>query len=117
MSMKEIGPGVFVESAFPPYNLVLIQEEDSAIVVDIPPNPLDAMQWREKVLEQVERIDFVVLTDANLERQMTAMLWESPIIASETTYQIMAAHDEEKENRCSYYYCYYYYYYQYYKIT
>lgn len=99
MRMKEIVPGVFVESAFPPYNLVLIQSENSAIVVDIPPNPLDAMRWRETVLAQVDRIDFLVLTDANPERQLVAMLWESPIIASETTYQMMAAYDEERSRR------------------
>jgi glyoxylase-like metal-dependent hydrolase (beta-lactamase superfamily II) len=97
--MKEIAPGIHVESAFPPYNLVLIQTVDSVVVVDIPPRPIDAMNWLEKILSRVDHIDFVVLTDASPERQMAALLWDIPIIATETTFKAMALYDEERARR------------------
>ncbi|MDF1513741.1 MAG: hypothetical protein P1S60_08030 [Anaerolineae bacterium] len=97
--MKEIAPGIFLESTYAPYNLVLIKAEDSVVAVDVPPNPLDAMQWRENILSITNRIDYLVLTDSSPERQMPAMLWDTPIIASETTYAAMAVYDEERSRR------------------
>jgi glyoxylase-like metal-dependent hydrolase (beta-lactamase superfamily II) len=97
--MKEIAPGIHVESAFPPYNLVLIQTQESVVVVDIPPKPVDAMNWYEQILGLVDHIDFVVLTDASLERQIAAMLWDIPIIASETLYSALAVYDDERARR------------------
>ena len=97
--MKEIAPGILLESAFPPNNLVLIKTGDSAVVVDIPPKPLDAMNWLEKVNSLVDHIDYVVLTDASIERQISAMLWDTPIIASETLYKAMAVYEDERSRR------------------
>ena len=97
--MKEIAPGVLLETAFAPYNLLLIKTEDAAVVVDVPPNPLDAMNWLKQINTQTDHIDYLVLTDASLERQMSAMLWNTPIIASEETYQAMSVYDEDKSRR------------------
>jgi len=99
MALKEITPGIFVESAFPPYNLVLIETDNAVVVVDIPPHPADAMNWLEQVRAHAGHVDFLVLTDASPERQMAAMLWDVPIIASEVTYQAMALYDDERSRR------------------
>jgi len=97
--MKKIAPGIFVESAFQPYNLVLIKTKKAVVVVDIPPHPLDAMNWLKQVRAKADHVDFVVLTDASPERQMAVMLWDAPIIASEVTYQAMAVYDNERSRR------------------
>ena len=102
--MKEIAPGIFVESAFPPYNLVLVESENAVVVVDIPPHPADALSWLEQVRAHAGRghaksVDFVVLTDASPERLMAAALWDVPIIASEVAYQAMAFCDDERSRR------------------
>jgi glyoxylase-like metal-dependent hydrolase (beta-lactamase superfamily II) len=97
--MKEIAPGILLETTIAPYNLVLIRNENSNVVVDIPPDPLDAMNWREKILSQVSHIDFVILTDGSPERQIAAMLWNEPLIVSEAMFRAMAVYDEERARR------------------
>ena len=46
--MKEVAPGLFVESSYPPCNLVLIVSDQGGIVVDLPPSPMHAMNWLEQ---------------------------------------------------------------------
>ena len=45
--MQEIAPGIFVESAYPPYNLGLIVTERGPIVIDMPPRPSYAWAWQQ----------------------------------------------------------------------
>ena len=46
--MKEIFPGIFLETAYPPYNLVLIDTVRGAVAVDIPPRPVHAVNWLDR---------------------------------------------------------------------
>ncbi|MGC9350288.1 MAG: hypothetical protein ACP5JG_19255 [Anaerolineae bacterium] len=97
--MKEIAPDVFVESTYPPYNLVLIKTDKGGIVVDIPPNPVHTMNWLEQARATAGGIRYVVLTDASRDRQMATALCDLPIIASEATLRAMQAYDEERAQR------------------
>jgi glyoxylase-like metal-dependent hydrolase (beta-lactamase superfamily II) len=97
--MEEIAPGILLDSTFQPHNLVLIKSEDSIVVVDSPSNPVDAMNWQEKVFSLVDHVDFMIVTDASPERQFALMLWNVPIIASETLYKAMTLYDEERARR------------------
>ncbi len=88
--MEEIAPGIFVASDYPPYNLGLIDLEDGAIVVDIPPRPSHAQAWLEQVQASVDAVRYVVLTDAQIERMVAAALWNIPVIASEAALRTVA---------------------------
>lgn len=97
--MKEIFPGIFLETAYPPYNLVLIDTDKGAIAVDIPPRPVHAVNWLEQARSALGRIRYAVMTDASPERQMATAFWDVPIVATETTLRLMEAYDEDRERR------------------
>jgi glyoxylase-like metal-dependent hydrolase (beta-lactamase superfamily II) len=97
--MKEVAPGIYLESAFPPYNLVVIQTQDSVVAVDIPPNPIHATSWHDKILETFGHIDFAILTDASLNRQIAAMLWDTPMITSNKMYRKLVRNRDERARR------------------
>ncbi|MBN2392257.1 MAG: hypothetical protein JXR84_16130 [Anaerolineae bacterium] len=92
--MQEIAPGIFVESAYPPYNLGLIVTDHGSIVIDMPPRPSYAWAWQQQVEEVIGKPRYVVLTDASLERQIAASLCDAPIIAGEAMLRALTAYDE-----------------------
>lgn len=92
--MQEIAPGIFVESAYPPYNLGLIVTDNGPLVIDIPPRPSHAWAWQQQVEDIAGRPRYVALTDAALERQIAASLWNTPIIAAEALLRALLAYDE-----------------------
>ncbi len=92
--MQEIAPGIFVESAYPPYNLGLIVTDHGSIVIDIPPRPSHAWAWQQQVEEVAGKPRYAVLTDASLERQIAASLWNTPIIAAEAMLRTLLTYDE-----------------------
>lgn len=92
--MQEIAPGIFVESAYPPYNLGLIVTDHGSIVIDIPPRPSHAWAWQQQVEEVAGIPRYAVLTDASVERQIAASLWDVPLIAGEALLRALIAYDE-----------------------
>jgi len=92
--MQEIAPGIFVESAYPPYNLGLIVTDQGPIVIDIPPRPSHAWAWQQQVEEIAGKPHYAVLTDASRERQIAASLCGAPIIAGEAMLRALIAYDE-----------------------
>ena len=97
--MKEIFPGIFLETAYPPYNLVLIDTVRGAVAVDIPPRPVHAVNWLEQARSALGSIRYAIMTDASPERQMATAFWDVPIIATEKTLRLMEAYDEDRERR------------------
>jgi glyoxylase-like metal-dependent hydrolase (beta-lactamase superfamily II) len=97
--MKEVAPNVYVESSYPPYNLVLIKTGRGGIVVDCPPNPLHGMNWLEKVRATVDPIQYVVLPHADLDRQMATVSLDVPIIATEAMLRAMHVYDEDRTRK------------------
>jgi glyoxylase-like metal-dependent hydrolase (beta-lactamase superfamily II) len=97
--MKEIAPGIFVESSYPPYNLVLIATSQGGIAVDLPPNPVHALNWLEQARATVSPLRYVVMTDAKRERQLATASCTLPIIATTATLQAMAIYSEERARR------------------
>ena len=97
--MKEISPGIFLETAYPPYNLVLIDTSQGAIAIDIPPRPVHAVNWLEQARSALGEIRYAIMTDASPERQMATAFWDVPIIATETTLRLMEVYDEDRERR------------------
>ncbi len=97
--MKEVAPGVLVESSYAPYNLVLIETEKGGIAVDLPPSPMYAMNWLEQARKAVGHVRYAVLTSATRERQFATAVCDVPIIAAEATLRVMEAYDEERPRR------------------
>jgi len=97
--MKEVAPGVFVESSYPPYNLVLIISDRGGIVVDLPPSPMHAMNWLEQARGVAGTLRYVILTDGTRDRQMGATICDVPIVATEVTLGLMKVCDEDRPRR------------------
>jgi len=97
--MKEVAPGLFVESSYPPYNLVLIASDRGGIVVDLPPNPMHAMNWLEQARGIAGTLRYVILTDGTRDRQMGTAVCDVPIVATEATLRLMKAYDEDRPKR------------------
>ena len=97
--MEEVVPGLFVESSYAPYNLVLIRTARGGIMVDMPPNPMQAMSWIEQARAILGDLRYVVMTDAQRERQLATMLCDVPIVAAEATLRLMDVYDEERPRR------------------
>ncbi len=97
--MEEVAPGLFVESSYAPYNLVLIRTARGGIIVDMPPNPMHAMSWIEQARAMLGELRYVVMTDAQRERQLATVLCDIPIVATEATLRLMDAYDEERPRR------------------
>jgi len=87
--MEEIVPGIFVEDRYAPYNVGLVQFDEGALVVDVPPRPADARQWLREAQETAGVIRYIVLTDSQPERLIGAAQWDVPIIAAETTARLL----------------------------
>lgn len=97
--MREIAPGILVESSYPPYNVTLIQTSRGGIVVDVPPNPVHALNWLEQAQDVAGSLRYVVMTDAKRERQLATAVCNIPIIATATTMRAMAVYTEERARR------------------
>ncbi len=93
--MKEVAPDIFIENSFAPYNVGLIRIPDGSIVVDIPPQPEDAREWRRLAQEIGGVIRYAVLTDAQPERLVGAAQWDVPLIAAETAARHIATLDDK----------------------
>jgi cyclase len=97
--MKEVIAGFYTESAYPPYNLGLIATEVGGIVIDLPPNPMHAMNWLEQARGVVGELRYVVMTSGSLDRLMSTVVCEAPIIATEATLRALAVYDEDRPRR------------------
>ena len=87
--MEEIVTGIFVEDRYRPYSVGLVQLEDSALVVDVPPRPDDARQWLRAAQETAGVIRYLVLTDSQPERLIGAAQWDVPIISGAATARLL----------------------------
>lgn len=92
--MEEISPGVFVETAYPPYTVALIAGEHAAIAVDWPLRRRQAEEWRRAAEEVAGPLRYAILTDAGPERQVAAAQCGLPLIGSAATRRVLRAHDE-----------------------
>lgn len=97
--MKEVVSGIYVESSYAPYSLVLIETATGGVVIDLPPSPMHAMNWLEQARGTAGDLRYVVLTDGGMDRQLGTAVCDVPIIASEATSRAMAVYREERPRR------------------
>lgn len=97
--MKKVAPGIFVESSYAPYNLVLITSEVGGIAVDLPPNPVHCLNWLEQARAVVEPLRYVILTNGSMDRRLATAACDVPIVAAEGMLRVMQIYDDERRRR------------------
>lgn len=97
--MKEIVPGVYVETAYTPYNLLLITTSKGGVLVDLPCNAGDGLQWIDEAKKVAKKLKYVVLTCASPERQLAASYCPLPMIASREGRDYIARFHDEHTRR------------------
>ena len=84
--MKELAPGVYVESGYQGTNLGLVVVDDEAIVIDTPMFPDDARKWARRVARAASSVRWVVNTDHHVDRIVGNSLFDAPVVAHENTW-------------------------------
>ena len=92
--MKEVAPGIYIETNYPPYTLTLIATSSGGILVDLPPRVSHARAWLNEVRAVTERIRYVVLTDASRDRLLALTACDLPVVGTETMLRLTMAWDE-----------------------
>jgi len=96
--MDNIAPNVYVSTGYPGVNVGCIALPGGIIAVDAPTLPQDARAWRRQ-LESLERpILYLVLTDGNPDRLLSAGIVSEhgkiPIIATRATYEQISTYSD-----------------------
>ncbi len=92
--MKEIAPNVFVETRYPGTNVGLIIASEGSVCIDAPTRPGDARDWIGQVFERIGgSLAYLILTDYQGERVMTAQAFQSPVVVQEATQAKLASYE------------------------
>lgn len=95
--MKEVAPGVYVETKYASGNVGFILTGTGVVCVDVPMLPSDAHYWRAQI-ESVtdEPIISLIQTDYDQERVVSTYLFDVPRIAHDSTWAKMKTYGSEK---------------------
>jgi glyoxylase-like metal-dependent hydrolase (beta-lactamase superfamily II) len=89
--VQELAPGIFVETGFRRVNVGAILTDDGFVLIDTPPYPHDAQQWRLMLAELSDKpILAIVNTDCHRDRILGNCWFEARVIVAhdETISQI-----------------------------
>jgi glyoxylase-like metal-dependent hydrolase (beta-lactamase superfamily II) len=89
--MKEIAPGVFVETSYSLITVGAILTSAGWVCIDTPPYPRDARAW--KVALQAlspKPIRYVISTDHHRDRILGNIWFDAPVVAHEATAEVVA---------------------------
>jgi len=95
--MKEIAPGVYVETRYASGNVGMITTGAGVVCIDVPMLPSDAYHWRAQI-ESVtdEPIVSLIQTDYDQARVISTYLFNVPLIAHDETSSRMKLYSSEK---------------------
>ncbi len=85
--MKEIVPGVIIESDYAGVTIGAVQTPNGVILIDAPLSPKDAQAWRSACSRASNSDRLLVLLDEHFDRCIGARSLRCPIIAHEKTSQ------------------------------
>ena len=86
--MDQIAANTYASTEYAGCNLGFYVMPAGVVAVDAPVFPRDARAWRERILEAAGvPILYLVLTDANPDRMLSASLLGAPIISSMGAYE------------------------------
>ncbi len=84
--MKEIGPDIYVETAYHDVTLGVIAAEEGIVCVDSPPSPADAREWVDHLRATFRPpIRYLILTDHNGDRAVNAHVFDTRVVAHAET--------------------------------
>ena len=95
--MREIAPGVYVETRYASGNVGIIVTGAGVICIDIPMLPSDAHRWLEQIGSMTDQpIISLIQTDYDQERVLSSYLLDVPLIAHDATWSRMKMYSSEK---------------------
>jgi len=93
--MKEIAPGIYVQSRYEGANLGCILTEAGAIVVDTPLIPADGRSWAEDVARVAHgKVLYVFNTDHHRAHIIGNQYFDAPVVAHEVAWKEMSSYRE-----------------------
>jgi cyclase len=98
--MREIGPGIYVETGFQGGNVGLIVTSEGAVLIDTPMMPWEARQWASTVrLATDQPIRFVVNTDHHTEHILGNQFFAAPVVGHELAWKEITGYSEAYRQR------------------
>lgn len=98
--MREIGPGVYVESAFQGGNVGLVVMDEGTLLIDTPMMPWEAHEWSRTVEEIAgDSVRFVINTDHSPERSLGNQFFSAPIVGHESGWKEVTSYSESYRQR------------------
>jgi cyclase len=98
--MREIGPDVYVETAFQGGNVGLIVTPEGAVLVDTPMMPWEARQWAATVKRTTKQpIRFVINTDHHTEHILGNQFFAAPVVGHELAWKEITGYSEAYRQR------------------
>jgi cyclase len=95
--MKELAPGVYLESRYGSGNVGIIVSSAGVVCVDVPMLPSDTKHWLTQVASVTNKpIIAVIQTDYDQERVISTFMFDVPLIAHDATWAKMKAYGSEK---------------------
>jgi len=98
--MREVNPGVYVETGFQGGNVGLILTGEGAVLVDTPMMPWEAREWA-RMIKRVtnEKIRFVINTDHHTEHSLGNHFFAGTIIGHEMGWKEIVGFSEAYRQR------------------
>lgn len=98
--MREVAPGVYVETGFQGGNVGLILTGEGAVLVDTPMMPWEAREWARMIRRVTdEKIRFVINTDHHTEHSLGNHFFATTIIGHETGWKEITSFSEAYRQR------------------
>ncbi|MBN1936437.1 MAG: MBL fold metallo-hydrolase [Anaerolineae bacterium] len=95
--MKQVIPGIYVETRYASGNIGLILTGAGIICVDVPMMPRDVEHWRAQMQKLTdEPIISIVQTDCDRERVISTCQFDVPVIAHEAAWDRMKTYRSDK---------------------
>ncbi|MBN1875380.1 MAG: hypothetical protein JXA33_14215 [Anaerolineae bacterium] len=92
--MREIMPGIFVESDYAPCNLALVRMDTGVLAFNMPLCPNQAQAWLAQAEALVGEVRYVVLLDARVENVILTAALDIPVIATEMLMRQVESYEE-----------------------
>ncbi|MBN1285937.1 MAG: MBL fold metallo-hydrolase [Anaerolineae bacterium] len=88
--MEEIGPGIFVSTAFRQVNVGAVLTGDGWVLIDTPPYPDDARRWRAQLFQRSKApVRYVIYTDHHRDRVIGGFWFDGYVAAHRYTADAM----------------------------
>jgi cyclase len=98
--MREVSPGVYVETGFQGGNVGLILTGEGAVLIDTPMMPWEAREWARMIKRATdEKIRFVINTDHHTEHSLGNHFFAGTVIGHETGWKEIVGFSEAYRQR------------------